>query len=102
MSRQSVSVVAIVGGLTAFGLMALAAVLFIQPGSEAEQRLALFFGLLSIVVTSLVGMLKADQSAKQTNGSLDARIHDAVLAAMSSRRASDIVPDDARKDERVP
>lgn len=91
------SVLAILGALIAFGLFSLAAVLLIGPGPESATRLGLFFGLSGLVITTLVGMLRADQSAKQTNGMLDERIKAAVLMAQSARRRTDPVtpaPDD--------
>ena len=96
MSKSSYSTLAIVGGLTAFGLMALMAVIFVAHADDANQRLGLFFGVCGAVVTTLIGMLKADQAQKQTNGSLDQRIQNAVVAAVTAanaaRRSTDPVP----------
>ena len=80
------STLAIIGGLTVAMLLALAAILFVAPGSEATQRLALFFGILAIVVPALIGMLRADQGQRQTNGSLDNRMESAVFRAQAVRR----------------
>lgn len=88
MSKTSYSTLAIIGGLSAFGLMALMAVIFIAHTDDANQRLGLFFGVCGVVVTTLVGMLKADQAQKQTNGSLDQRIHDAVVAGVATANAA--------------
>lgn len=77
----NLSTLGIVGGLTAVCLFALAAILFVAPSEESMQRLGLFFGMIGVVITTLVGMLRSDQAAKQTNGSLDARIQTAVRNA---------------------
>ena len=84
------SVLAIIAGLTSFGLMALAAIIFVADDAGDElQRLALFFGLLSLIVPALLSMLRSDQSAANTNGKLDARIQAAVHRANNARRAGD-------------
>ena len=84
------SALAIGACLVSFGLMALAAVLFVSDEHGDEmQRLALFFGLISLVVPALLAMLRADQSASNTNGKLDARIQAAVHRANAARRAGD-------------
>jgi hypothetical protein len=90
--KVQLSVLAITGGLTAFGFLALAAVILVQPGPESTTRLGLFFGIASIVVTSLVAMLRSDQSQRQTNGDLDHRIKMAVLASLGERRRTDRTP----------
>lgn len=87
--RNNLSTLGVVGGLTAALLFALAAVLFVAEGPESTQRLGLFFGVLGIAITALVGMLRSDQAAKQTNGSLDDRIRAGVFQAMNARRAGD-------------
>lgn len=96
-TESAVSTAAIIGGLTAIMLMVLAAVLLIPHGDESSQRLGAFMGIAAIVVTALVALLKADQAATssakaatQTNGSLDARITAAVLAANYTRRSADL------------
>lgn len=81
--------VAVIGGLVAFGLLALAAVLFIAPGPESTQRLALFFGVIGSGVAALVALLRSDEAATQTNGKLDARIQAAVHRANNARRRGD-------------
>lgn len=86
------STAAIVGGLTAFGCMALAAIILVGDTQDAMQRIGLFFGFIGIVIPTLLGMLRSDQAAKQTNGSLDERIEAALLRAQSARRRTDIVP----------
>ena len=65
------------------------AVLLVQSGPESTQRLGLFFGVVGTVVAALIGMLRADQGATQTNGKLDARIEAGVHRAMAARRAGD-------------
>lgn len=102
MSKASYSTLAIIGGLTAFGLMALMAVIFIAHDDDSAQRLGLFFGLCGVVVTTLVGMLKADQAQKQTNGSLDGRIQDAVTLAVTTANASRRSTDPAPAPDPVP
>lgn len=83
----------VIGALVAVVAMALAAILFIGPESDAAtQRLGLFFGLIGLVVTSLLAVLRADQAATQTNGKLDARIRAAVLEAQKDRRRHDDGP----------
>lgn len=79
--------------MIAFGL---AAVLLVQPGPEADKRLALFFGVLGTGVGIIAAVLKADQAAQNTNGKLDARIENAVLRANNARRRGDspLTPDE--------
>lgn len=96
LNGRNVSPLAAYGLLAALVAFALAGVLLIQPGPESNQRLALFFGIVGVAVTAVVGLIKSDQSATQTNGTLDKRIEDALLRAQSNRRASDIVPDAIR------
>lgn len=92
-SGPRLSTLAIVGGLTVFGFLALAAVLLVTPGPEATQRLGLFFGVVGTVIAALITMARADQSRTQTNGSLDDRIHTATTAAvadaLAARRSDD-------------
>lgn len=54
-----------------------------------DGRLALFFGVLATVVPALIGATKANDAATRLNGSLDQRIHDAVLRANQTRRQGD-------------
>lgn len=79
--------------LIAFGL---AGVLLIQPGPEADKRLALFFGVLGTGVGIIATVIKADQAASNTNGKLDARIEAAVMRANNARRRGDtpLTPDE--------
>lgn len=79
----------LVAGITVLTLFGLAAVLFIQPGPESTQRLALFFGALGTGLAAFVAMLKAGQAAGNTNGKLDARIEAAVHRAQNARRRGD-------------
>jgi len=83
------SYLAVVAGLTSFGMMALAAVILVAQGPESMQRLALFFGLVGLVIPALLAMLRSDQAASNTNGKLDARIQAAVHRANAARRAGD-------------
>ncbi len=92
-NNTNFSNVAIIAALLAFGALALAGVLLVSPGDEATQRLGLLFGVIGTAVAALVALLRADQAAKNTNGSLDARIESAVFRANATRRKSDIVPD---------
>lgn len=77
------------GALVALAFFALAGVLFIQPGPESQYRLGLLFGVIGVGVTGIVAMLRADQSATNTNGKLDARIQAAVHRANAARRRGD-------------
>lgn len=83
---KTTSPLAVYATLAVFGLFALAGVLFIQPGPESTQRLALLFGLLGTAVAALVAALKAGEAAVNTNGKLDARIEAAVHRANAARR----------------
>lgn len=69
-------------------ILALAAVTLVD-NNLALERLGMFFGIATAIVTALIGALKADQAARQTNGSLDARLHDAIVKANATRRQSD-------------
>lgn len=80
------SILAVIGGLTAFGLMALAAIILVADTPDSMNRLALFFALTSTVIAALIGAMRSDQAAKQTNGTLDDRIESAVLRAQATRR----------------
>lgn len=86
------------GLLAALVAFALAGVLLIQPGPESTQRLGLFFGVVGTAVAAVVALIKSDQAAHNTNGSLDERIEQALLRAQNTRRKSDITPDSAAKD----
>lgn len=89
MPAVKVSTAALIGGLLAFGLLALAGVLLISSGEESTYRLGLFFGVIGTGVAALVAALKADQAATQTNGQLDKRIQAAVHRANNARRRGD-------------
>lgn len=84
----SASKIAALSALVAFGLLALAGTMMVT-GPDSMQRLALLFGILGTGVATLVAMLKADQAATQTNGSLDDRIQAAVHRAQAARRSTD-------------
>lgn len=79
----------VIAGILVLSLFGLAAVLFVSPGPESTQRLALMFGALGTGLAAFVAMLKAGQAAGQTNGKLDARIEAGVHRAMSARRRGD-------------
>lgn len=93
MDELKFSKVAIVGGLTVAMCLSLAAILLLGDTDHDTERLGLFFGVVGTVVAALIGMMRADQGAKQTNGSLDARIEAGVYRAMAQRR-SDLGVDD--------
>jgi len=97
--NQKASPLIIVMGMIVIAAFALAAILFVDPGPEANERLGLFFALIGTAVAALVGALRADQTKQQTNGSLDARIQDAVYRANAVRRESDITPPEAANPE---
>lgn len=78
----------ILGGLVALIGFATAAVLLASDSDASTGRVALLFGLFGVVVPVLLASLKSDQAATQTNGTLDARIHDAVLVALANRAAN--------------
>lgn len=80
------SATVVVGALVAFVMFGLAAVLLVSPGPESTTRLGLVFGLIGTIVPVLLVLLRADQSAKQTNGTLDDRIEAAVYRAQNVRR----------------
>ena len=84
---QNLSRLSILGAILAVICLALAGLILIAPG--ANDRVALFFGILGIALPALLGQLKADQAAGNTNGSLDARIEAGVHRAMSARRRGD-------------
>lgn len=89
---------ALYGLLAALVAFALAGAMLIHPGPESNQRLALFFGVVGTAVAAVVTLIKSDQAAHNTNGSLDARIESALLRAQATRRNTDVVPDSVRKD----
>lgn len=103
---RGLSALATYGTLVVLVLFALAGVTVIQPGPESTQRLGLFFGVVGTAVAAIVSLIRADQSAKQTNGSLDDRIRLAVYQAMDTRRRGDSpapgVPAAAPADPRIP
>lgn len=80
---------ALYGTLVVLVAFALMGVLLVQSGSEATYRLGLLFGVIGTAVAAVVAMIRADQGAKQTNGSLDERIRLGVYAAMDARRKGD-------------
>lgn len=77
-------------GLIVLSFLALGAVLFVSPGPESQQRLALFFGLVGTGVAALVALIRSDQAASRLNGGLDERITSAVFRAQSVRRSTDV------------
>lgn len=85
--KQSTPVV--VAAMVAVGCIALAAVLFVDASSDAMERLGLLFAMLGTMIAALAAALKSDIAAGRLNGSLDKRIHDAVLEANKTRRETD-------------
>lgn len=79
---------AIVTSLTVILAFLTAAVLF-ASGDTALQRLGILAATIGAIVPGLLGALRADQAATQTNGGLDKRIADAVQAALFVRRHTD-------------
>jgi hypothetical protein len=77
------------GLLVALVAFAAGVILFLQPSGESGQRLGLFFGLVGVASTALVGALRADVAASGMNGGLDDRIRAAVAAANGDRRLHD-------------
>jgi hypothetical protein len=75
------ALVCIVGMVTAAVLLA--------TGDTSLDRLAVLVAVVASIVPGLIGLLRADQAAAQTNGSLDARIGDAVQEALKIRRHTD-------------
>lgn len=102
---RGLSPLAVYGTLVVLVLFALGGTILIQPGPESTQRLGLFFGVVGTAVAAIVTMIRSDQSAKQTNGSLDDRIRLAVYQAMDTRRKGDSpapgVPAAAPADPRI-
>lgn len=80
------STAAIVAGLTAILLMALAAVLF-ASGNDSLTRTAPFFALAGLAVTTLTSMLRADQTKTQTNGVTTDAMQAAINAAVEAAHA---------------
>ena len=79
----------VVVGVMVLTLFGLAGVLLVSPGTEAQFRLGLLFGVIGTGLAAFVGMLKAGQAADNTNGKLDARIEAAVHRAQAARRRGD-------------
>lgn len=75
--------------MVAFGCLALLGVVLVQSGPESTQRLGLLFGILATGVAALAALVKAGQSASNTNGKLDQRIEAAVHRANAARRRGD-------------
>ena len=86
---RSLTPLALYGTLAVLVAFALMGVLLVAPGSEATYRLGLLFGVIGTAVAALVAMIRADQSASQTNGKLDARIQHSVHEALAARRRGD-------------
>jgi hypothetical protein len=86
---RNLSPLALSGTLAVLVAFALMGVLLVAPGSESTYRLGLLFGVIGTAIAAVVGMLKADQSATQTNGKLDQRIEYAVHTALDKRRRGD-------------
>ena len=97
MKRPPSSTTATLTALVAIVLIVAAAVLF-ASGEQALERLAVLVGVVGLILPSVTALLRSDQAAssahqaaEQTNGSLDARIAEAVAAALQARRRSDQV-----------
>ena len=90
MKRPPSSTTATLTALVAIVLIVAAAVLF-ASGEQALERLAVLVGVVGLILPSVTALLRSDQAAEQTNGSLDARIAEAGAAALQARRRSDQV-----------
>jgi len=97
-----VSPLIVVMGMIVIAAFGLAAILFVDQGPESNERLGLFFALIGTATAALVGALRADQTKSQTNGSLDARIQEAVYQANAVRRKSDVTPPEAESNDESP
>jgi hypothetical protein len=75
------ALVCIVGMVTVAVLLA--------TGDQALDRLAVLVAVVASIVPGLIGLLRSDQAASQTNGSLDTRISDAVQESLKIRRHTD-------------
>jgi hypothetical protein len=84
---KDISPFSIVGAIIAVLCITLAGLVLIAPGDN--DRVALFLGVVGIALPALIGQLKADQAAGNTNGKLDARIQSAVHRANAARRRGD-------------
>lgn len=92
MPKSESSTLAIVGALVAFGCLAVAGVLLLAPGPDSQTRLAAIVGIAGVAIPGLLALLRSDQTASNTNGSLDQRIEDGVHRALAGRRATDVPP----------
>lgn len=79
---------AVIAALVAIAAFSTAAVLFVA-GDAALQRLGLLFAVFGLMIPGLVGALRSDQAATQTNGGLDARIQTGVETALKAHRAAE-------------
>lgn len=79
----------LVAGIVVCLAYATAAVLWVSPGDEALQRLAMLFALLGTTVAAMAAAMKSGEAASNTNGKLDARIEAAVHRANAARRRGD-------------
>lgn len=89
MGREArVSNKVIVAAMVAMAAIGLGGILWVS-NEQGLERLGLLFALLGTCLASLTAALRSDQAAGRLNGTLDARIHDAVLKANQTRRAGD-------------
>lgn len=89
MGREArVSNKTIIAAMVALAAIGLGGILWVSD-QQGMERLGLLFALLGTCIASLTAALRSDQAAGRLNGTLDKRIHDAVLKANSTRRASD-------------
>lgn len=78
----------IIAALVAISAIGLGGIMWVSD-TQGMERLGLLFALLGTCVASLTAALRSDQAAGRLNGTLDKRIHDAVLRANQTRRAGD-------------
>lgn len=93
---------ALVGALVSIAALGTAAILFLQTNNESLQRLALLFGLFGVMIPSIIGLLKADVAATQTDetshiaraldGQFDERVQVAAQRANEASAAGEIAP----------
>lgn len=97
MNGNGYSRIALIAALVAIALFATMAVLFVTTSDESLQRLALLFGLFGVAVPSIIGVLKADTAAAQTekmtgvakalNGVFEDRVQAAAMRANEATAA---------------
>lgn len=71
-------------------LAALGGIIFVGgEGTEAIERLGMFFAFLGILAPTVVGVLRADSNHQQLNGSYDERIKRLIKESNAERRSTD-------------